>query len=387
VGLLAASFGSSRGGGAAYLIGAFAGLTGYALLRVFVLATTQDAAALYATTVWWLVAVALVATLGLRRASDGPAIRWPHALVYPVAGAAAVAAIFGLAVRPVQADIYFSSALANFGAALQNDDPDQFQVAQGLYDQAVGYNAAEPLYPMQWGELYMGLGQESGDMTALQAAFGRAQELLAAAERLDPQFPYYAYNRGHLQLVYAQMAPPEQQPTVAANAVVALKQAFDGAPSDVAIALELAQAQLLAGDTQAAKTMAEYVRSLDPQNPAPSLVIGRALASEGDIAGAQAAFEESLKGGAGSVETYVALGELAREQQDLGAARNWYSQAAEVAPDNWMVFFNLGLLYRDTGQTQEALAPLSRALGLAPETEKARVQQALDNLLTGGAAP
>ncbi|MFQ5459866.1 MAG: tetratricopeptide repeat protein, partial [Anaerolineae bacterium] len=379
--LAAALAGTSALGAAA---AALVVVAAFAVVRASVLAVS-GAPLLWAVAMWAAVAMALLAGFWLR--TPGPVkapARGARAWFYVVAAAAAVTVVQLVAVRRLQADIEFQMAMADSAAAVETDDAARFRDARSEFDRATKLRPREAFYYLKWGELYTRLGQAAAaDPEAAAAAFGQAQEYAARAEAAEPLMPYHTFNRGHVQLVFAQQLSGGQQAAVARNAAVALQEAFDAVPSDPRIASELAMARLLSGDHKAARDLMNYVLTLTPDDPEAYLNLGRATEAGGDLDGARAAYELALakEGPRPRLDTRLALGELARQQDDNVAARGWYEQAAEASPNSWFVQYNLGLLYRDTQDPQLAVSALSRALSLAPESERQRVQAVLDSLL------
>ena len=277
----------------------------YAIVRLGVLAASGDPALLFAVTAVWLTGMSLVAGWLVREtAGRAPVVAGATAIAHPILAVLAVAGLFVLVVRPVQADIYFQSAAARFDQALQSDDPETFRAAEGLYARAVAANPSEDVYHLEWGERYTLVGSASGDAQTAGPWFQRAQTEVAAAERLDPLMPYHTFNRGHLQLVFAQMLPEEQRGPVAANAEIALQAAFDKLPSDPQVANELALAKLLKGDAAgatAAVALLEYVRDqLDAENPVTWQLLGRAYAAADRTEEATAALDRAMELGGGT---------------------------------------------------------------------------------------
>jgi tetratricopeptide (TPR) repeat protein len=370
----------------------------YLAVRWLTLTITKDAAALFTVTVWWLVGCAVLAGILLRAPvpKRTPALRGPLAVLYLALGVIGVALVFVLGIFPVQADIYFQSALANFTAALATTDQTQFEqrfnAADALYDRAILRNRQEPIYPMRWGELYTGLGADimaspGGDAQqkgqAAAEAFGRAQLYAAQAEQLEPLMPYHAYNRGHVQLIFAQSLPEGQDRTnVADNAASAFQAAFDRVNYDPTLTNEFAVARLLQGRTSEAIALLEYSRdTLDPELPSTHQALAQAYRAAGRTDEALAEAEKAMTLGASGPELLVLLGDLERDRGQTGSALNYYKQAAELSPGNWAVLYNLGLLYKDAGETELAMDALMRSLQMAPDTEADRVQAAVDSLL------
>ncbi len=387
--------------------GAFAaGLTGltvvvsYAILRMIVLVAASDAAVLFAVTVVWFIALALLAGVWLRAPTQGRSF-WigPVGLIYPVVATVAVTFIFVFGVRRVQADIYFQSALANFSAALSTDDEVRFQIADELYGRATGINPGEALYPMKWGELYTQLGtmilsSPQADANTASPAFGRAQNLFSEAEEIEPRMPYHKYNRGHLQLIFAQTLPlvdEQAQLTrmqVAQNAAVALEEAFAELPYDPQVANDYAMARLLEGRAREAIGLLEYSLELDPELPTTYALLGQAYASDGQIDSAEQVLQRAIELGVDSGQVLGTLGDLAREAGDMGGAISYYQQAVQAEPEQWMLHYNLGLMYAETGEMNEAMSSLMSALAVAPAAEQQRVQDAIDSIMgTSGEMP
>jgi tetratricopeptide (TPR) repeat protein len=370
----------------------------YLIVRAITLTITSDAAMLFSVTLWWFVLLAAIGGVWLRAPTKGLRF-WigPVGMLYPILAVIAVVFIIVAAVRPVQADIYFQSAMANYSTAVATDDRERFQDAEKLFARATTYNPNEPLYPMKWGELYMQLGSsvlavaQPGFETAAANAFGRAQDLLITAEELEPLMPYHAYNRGLLQLLFAQSLGDElqtQRLEIATNAAIAFEDAFEVLKYDPQVANNYALARLLEGKTDEAIGLLEYSTSLDSERAETYMLLGQAYATAGMTAEAQEAIERASTLGGGGAQALATLGDLAREAGDLAGALNYYEQAAAEDPNNWMILFNLGLLYDELGDTEKAMEALVRAQGVAPPTEAQRIQGALETILgTGVVAP
>lgn len=378
--------------GTAWLLAAGLTVLSFVLLRVLVLAMAQDASWLYAALLLWLVALVPLAGTALRgrAAAEAPAWIGPAGIAYPLLALPAGAAILALAIAPVRADIYFQSALANFDAALAGDDALRFADAETLFGRATALNPHEDSYLIAWGERFMRVGAQAADLSAAAQAFGRAQSLVQQAELLDPDMPYHTFNRGQLQLVFAQRLPPDspQLPEVAGNAVVALQQVFDRVPYDPAVANQLALGKLLLGDVAGATQLLEYARdTLDDENGETLRLLGEAYRAAGRSEEARAALQAAIDRGQGlsaadRMASLLALGELARTAGDLPAAIGYYEDLLARGGGDWRVLFNLGLVYRDAGDLDRALAALSQTLSVAPqdETTLGQIQSALDTV-------
>jgi Flp pilus assembly protein TadD len=132
--------------------------------------------------------------------------------------------------------------------------------------------------------------------------------------------------------------------------------------------------------------MAEYLLSLTPDDPQAHITMGRTLDAAGDAAGATNAYMQAIamEGTTPRVETRLALGEMARRTGQVPDALRWYEEAASITPDDWTIAYNLGLLYSEIGDREQAMTLLGRAMGLAPAAAQPRIQEAMDAMLQGG---
>ncbi len=369
---------------------ALLGLGLYLALRQTVLALSDDASMLWTASLLWWMGLALVAGFSLRRplAEGAPGWRGAVGMVYPLLLVPAVAILLLASIRPVRGDVYFQSANATFEAALASDDSQLLLDAEALYQLAVEQSPDEATYPLLMAQHFTRLGSLSGaDIEAAALAFDRAQGYIERAELLEPDMPYHKVNRGHLQLVFAQMLSaqqPEQARAIAANAALPLQDAFDIVPYDPAIVADLATARWLEGRTEEALALLEYSRDqLDAGSALTLRLLGQIYYDLERLDEAEAAFESALGTRLNQQERLgilVALGEIARERGQLDRAIARYEEVLRAGGGDWSLLFNLGLLYRDSGQVEAARAAWTQALQAAPPEAQEQVQGALQSL-------
>lgn len=392
------------GGLAAALVGFGTGLA-YVLLRILLLGLGGEASLLWLGTALWLLLLAGLAALWLRPSAgeDLSRLGVGAALFYPLLLVPAMSLVFALGLLRVRADIVFQSALASFDAAMASGDDQArvdalFEAANRLYDQAVGLNRFDDSYPLLFGERYLRLGTAAGgNLQAAALAFQRSQDLVARAEALDPAMPFHKVNRGRLQLRFAQAlggSSPEQAAGAAANAELALREAFALLPYDPAVVNELATAMLLQGDPaklREALQLLEVSRDkLDAQNPQTLRLLAQAYRESDRPQEAEAALAAALQlVGPQSPERaglLVGQAELAREAGRLDDAESLYRQALiGGAAGDWRLLFNFALVLGRNGKAAEAQTALQEATRLAPAEAQEQIRAALAQL--GGAAP
>lgn len=406
-GLAAAEAG--LGGLATVLVGLGMGLA-YLLLRILVLGLSSDPSILWLVTALWLLLLAGLAALWLQpTAGDALSRLGPvAALLYPLLLVPAMALVFALGLLRVRADIVFQAALGSFDAAMASGTDQArvdalFETANRLYDQAVRLNRFDDSYPLLFGERYLRLGTAAGaNIQAAALAFSRSQVLVAKAEELDPAMPFHKVNRGRLQLRFAEAlgaGNPEQAAGAAANAELALRQAFEILPYDPAVVNELATAMLLQGQpeklAEALKLLEVSRDSLDAENPQTLRLLGQAYRESDRPQDAEAALAAALKlVGPQSPERpglLVGQAELAREAGRLEDAEALYRQAlTSGGAADWRLLFNFALVLGRNGKTAEAQAALQEASRTAPAEAMEQIQAAMAQLgggTSGTAAP
>ena len=372
----------------------------YSVLRALVLAGAGVAgpAALFAVTVLWLFALALLAGWLLAPSAEhgAPPAAGPQAIVYPLLGAAAVAAIWLWTVNPVRGDIAFQQALVNFQLAARGGGDAAYNQAVAGFEQATKLQTRDDGYYLRWGQFYTEQAELVPDLQQAMGVYGQAQDLLAAAEAINPKLATHTFNRGHLQLLFAQRLAATGQGDVAglaAQAEITLDQAFKDMNYEPQVANELALAKLLQGKVDDAIRLLEFSRSqLDPRNVQTYELLARAYEAAGRTEEAEAALVEAteLGGGEQNPATLLQRADLARQEGDLETAITFYEQAVANlgANTDWKVLFNLGLLYRDNNEVDKAVETLGAAMSRATDqTASDTIQNALMNILGDGAAP
>ena len=99
---------------------------------------------------------------------------------------------------------------------------------------------------------------------------------------------------------------------------------------------------------------------------------GRECLAKGDTEGARAAFERELARDPLSGPAHAALAELDRRDGRIDAAIAHYMTVTVRHPDEPAILNNLGSLYIETGQFDEAIRRLERAVAFAPDMIPAR---------------
>lgn len=390
----------------AYALPSLGGAALWYLVQTLALLAARDVGVLYVVLLTWTMASVILAGAFLARPGPGPGpgrgpggtpfLSGPIGIVYPLVAVGAVALVYGPVAARVRSDMYFRSATVNFDVALASDDEQRFQDAEAIFTRAVGLYPGDDRMYSAWSERYALLGGLVPTVDQQQQAYTQAQAYITQAETLNPAMPYHTFNRGHVQLLFAEQLASqgreEDAATVAAESEVAIQTVFDVVPYDPAIANELALAKLLRGKVEEAVALLEYSRdSLDAENGQTYQLLSRAYTAAGRTEDSEAALQRSLQYADPSQQdpgALLQLGDMARREGDLMRAVTYYEQAVEqLGPRvDWAIMFNLGLLFRDTRQYNAAVQALQAAMTLAEGDPQAQdqVQAALLEVLQDG---
>jgi Flp pilus assembly protein TadD len=78
------------------------------------------------------------------------------------------------------------------------------------------------------------------------------------------------------------------------------------------------------------------------------------------ISKAEAVFHRALAIDRNNPEAYLNLGKIASQRGDVNAAISNLEKASQLDPDNSAAFYQLGLAYKKTGQSEKSAVALKR---------------------------
>jgi Flp pilus assembly protein TadD len=148
-------------------------------------------------------------------------------------------------------------------------------------------------------------------------------------------------------------------------------------------------AEALEVQGKTADAIAEYreVLAMDPRLPGIHYHLGRLLlAGERDSAALDAAhkqFEEELRINPADADSEYELGEMARQARKWNEAIEHFGRAAKVDPHFPQALIGLGKSLVSAGRAAEAVAPLEKAVQLAPADPVAHYQLSFAYLRVG----
>ncbi len=122
-----------------------------------------------------------------------------------------------------------------------------------------------------------------------------------------------------------------------------------------------AEIELQLGDTEQAERLARKVIAAQPHHAEGYLVLGEALALQGRIPEAIAAYEEAARINPNETASLVALAQISEAAGQLEAAERRYQEALDSNAPSADAVLRLAALYYDRGLASDARATLSNA--------------------------
>lgn len=241
----------------------------------------------------------------------------------------------------------------NLGVCLEGQG--RLAEARVAYEQARGAKPSLRQAAVNLGVLL----EKQGDLPGAQAAY-------AAVVR---EFPEDAKARERLAILYRQSGQLDDAWRLA-------REALQRDPRAVGAYKVLAGVALARNNGDLAGLVARRAQKLDPADPELPLLVGQALAKQGDETGAAAQYRKALQLAPGYAPAHHALLQAAVARQAWGPVAEHAKALLEADPKNAALHLALGVALRHQDQPDAALAEYARAESLAggelPEVHLAR---------------
>jgi putative PEP-CTERM system TPR-repeat lipoprotein len=143
--------------------------------------------------------------------------------------------------------------------------------------------------------------------------------------------------------------------------------------------------QMQAKKFDAALVTAQKLRSKQPKNSDPLILMGIAYLNKGDEKQAKTAFEDALKLSPGNPNAALNLAQIALDSGNNDEARSYYQEVLKYHPDHQASLLMLARLEVRQGNSQAALALLENAVKLHPKAMQPLVAMARFQLEQGDA--
>lgn len=347
---------------------------------------------------WYIAFFALVFALGAALFRPGPSpqrwmraeISWAYAILAVVAGVI----IWNANGVLVKADILYQQGylleqdyMKNAGSLNTDQRLQVLDRVLGLYKSAIRYAPSEDFY-------YLAAARVLQQMVPLAQTPQKKQTLLnegiATVEKARSLYPLnvdHTANMGRFYRTWAQeITDPAEKQAKLQLASEYYAQATQLSPNKAHLYNEWSLTYYLMGDYDKAREKLEKSLSLDAQYDQTYLLLGQLYVQTGNWAAAEEMYRKAVGLNPTAVESLSVLGYVLDQQGKITEAITQNLRVLELAPQDYISVRNLSVLYNKLGDYQQALAYAQLALTLAPDSDKAQLEQFVEQLqaLAGG---
>jgi serine/threonine protein kinase len=172
-----------------------------------------------------------------------------------------------------------------------------------------------------------------------------------------------------------------------AEAIASAREFIKRAPQDSSAWTQLGRLLLESGDEAGAKSVTIRSLAIDSTKSAPWNNLGLMLKREEKWHEAAEAFDRALDCDPQNTGAILNAAEPLRRVGRGGEAVQQLRRASEIAPDKFGIWTNLGSLYVELRDRSGALECLHKARGLAPTSNRARIEELIRDAETLPARP
>ena len=336
----------------------------------------------------------------LREMSLPPSFwRRRYGWLYPILVVGVVALIFITNLSVIRADVVYKHAKSYFEAG-------QYDASIALYQQAVSLAPNEDYYYLFLGSALLEKAKQAPEGPATLPAninaarmlsftpqqivsLGRqdlliaSQAVLLEAQRLNPLNTDHSANLARLNRTWGQIASdPAQQAEKLRQALEYYRQATNLSPQNAQLFNEWGQVYYILGDQEKALEKYQHSLSVDQEYYETYMLLGDLYLNRQELDKAADAYSKALEL-TQIVQAHSALGYIYSQQGNLQKAMEENLAVLELSPNDYASHKNLALLYQQLGRTDEAVAEAQIALELAPEGDKANLEAFIAQLRPG----
>ncbi|MBN1401758.1 MAG: tetratricopeptide repeat protein [Anaerolineae bacterium] len=294
--------------------------------------------------------------------------RGPWAWAYAIGLVVCLVMIENTNIATVRADVLYKQGL-------KYDNQGAWDSAIYYYREAIALAPHEDFYYLFSGRALMEKAKEEGGAQMRQAYLEASRDALLRARELNPLNTDHTANLGRLYRTWAELeSDPAARRQKMEQSAAYYQQALLLSPNNAQIHNESGLIYFLLGDREQA--MASYERSLalDRQFMQTYILMGDVYLEEQNWAAAVSVYEKALALDPSFVQGWSALGYAYSQMGALDEAIRANLQVLVRLGEDYSTFKNLAILYRESGNVEQAVAYAERALRLAPEAERPVVQ-------------
>jgi len=323
----------------------------------------------------------------MRKRKQGGWLNW---LIYAGLAGIAVLAIFVTNVSPIRADIYYKQAWEGYHKKAENythfklsrdERLRAYEIAIALYQQAIHYAPTQDHYYLFKGKGLLEWAEITSEKDAKLFLLEEGQATLERAQELNPLNTDHTANLARLNRIRGNMATDEdQRQDFFLRSAEYYRQAVELSPSNAQLYNEWGLICSNLGDQEQAMQRYQQSLALDEQFYQTYLLMGDLYLAQNKLPEAEEAYLQVLELRPNQIQTHSSLGYIYSLQGKLQEALRENIIVAEGAPRDYPTRKNLSILYQQLGLIDEAIAEATTALDLAPEGEKAAMEEYLEQL-------
>jgi tetratricopeptide (TPR) repeat protein len=288
----------------------------------------------------------------------------------------------------VKADIIYQQGymleqdyMKNAGALNTEQRLQVLDRVRSMYNSAIGQAPSEDFYYLALARVYQQVVPLVEDPQRKQALL---QEGIATVEKARAIYPLnvdHTANMGRFYRTWAQeTSDPAGRMEKLQLAADYYAQTVQLSPNKAHLYNEWALTYYLMGDYEKATEKLEKSLSLDALFDQTYLLLGQLYAQMGQWDRAEDVYRKAVELNPDAVESISMLGYVLDQQGKTAEAIAQNLRVLELSPQDYVTIRNLSVLYNKVNDHEQALAYARLALSLAPDSDKAGLQQFVEQL-------
>lgn len=276
-----------------------------------------------------------------------------------------------------------ADVLAKQGAAYERQQ--QWDVAEVFYEAALNMQPAEDRYFLNMGRVYLEKARRAPDVASRDAAFRQGEAVLVQAQNTNPLNMDHARNLASLHRVWASVlrdSDPVASQMHYDQAEAYYQEATALSPNNAALWNDYALLRVERDNGAGAEELFAKSLSIDSQYINTYILRGNFYLQEERWEEALSDYENATALDGASIPALSGEAFALAKLERLPEAIDKNLQILAVDPMDFTAQKNLALLYRDSGQLDEALRYANSALTVAPENERAGIETLIQELTT-----
>ncbi|TEU13614.1 MAG: tetratricopeptide repeat protein [Anaerolineales bacterium] len=294
--------------------------------------------------------------------------------LYPILMVGLIWIILVTNLNVIRADIYYKQGQAY-------DNKQSRDAAVELYKKSLTLAPNEDFYDLFLGRAYLERAQETNDSAQRSFFLDQGLNVLLQARVINPLNTDHSANLARYYRARGGMASePVDKEKYLNQALEYYRQATSLSPHNAQLFNEWGLVYFMMGDHD--RTMEKYQQSLalDQEFEQTYLQLGDLYMAKKELDQAAEAYSKAVELNPSQVQAHSTLSYIYSQQGKLAQAVEENLKVLELKPNDYASHKNLAILYQQLGQIDEAIAKAEAALSLAPENDRASLEDYIAQL-------